>query len=156
MAAKVRRFTVRLDPAGKYGEVASLRPPFDVEQVFGARGRVAVKGTINGKPYRSSLFKMRGCHFMVVNQGMRAQAKCGPGDTVRVTMEPDTGKRRVALPAFLKRELAGAKLMSAWKKLSFTQQKEYVREITGAKKRETRDRRIATLLSNLRAGRRKS
>ncbi|HTK94063.1 MAG TPA: YdeI/OmpD-associated family protein [Terriglobales bacterium] len=46
--------------------------------------------------------------------------------------------------------------MSAWKKLSFTQQKEYVREMTGAKKQETRDRRIATLLSNLRAGRRKS
>lgn len=36
-----------------HGEMtaAGLKPPFDVPEVFGRKGRVPVKGTINGFPY---------------------------------------------------------------------------------------------------------
>jgi len=32
--------------------VAALKPPFDVIEVFQRKGRVPVKGTINGFPFR--------------------------------------------------------------------------------------------------------
>jgi uncharacterized protein YdeI (YjbR/CyaY-like superfamily) len=42
-----------------------------------------------------------------------------------------------------------------WPKLSFTHQKEYVREIEGAKRIKTRDKRVAAMMNALRKGQRK-
>ncbi|HYY93864.1 MAG TPA: DUF1905 domain-containing protein, partial [Pyrinomonadaceae bacterium] len=82
------------------GEVCSINIPFDVEKTFGARGRVPVRGTINGVPFRSSIFRMSGdCHFMVVNRQMREAAGVRGGETVPVTLERDTEARTVTPPA---------------------------------------------------------
>ena len=62
------------------GDVCSIDIPFDVEKTFGARGRVPVRGTLNGAPFRSSVFRMGGdCHFMVVNRRMREAAGVSGG-----------------------------------------------------------------------------
>lgn len=137
-------------------EVAALKPPFDVVEVFERKGRVPVKGTINGFPFRSSLMNMGDGHMMVVNAELRAGAKCKAGDTVTVLLELDADKRTVELPASLKKIIdRDPKARESWPKLSFTHQKEYVREIEGAKKPETRDKRIAAMMDALRKGQRK-
>lgn len=137
-------------------ETAALKPPFDVPTTFGRKGRVPVKGTINGFPFRSSLMNMGQGHMMVVNAQLRAGAKCKAGDTVDVVMDVDEEPRVVETPAYLKKIIgADAKLKAAWEKLSYTHQKEYVREIDGAKREETREKRIAQMLDNLRTGKRK-
>jgi hypothetical protein len=150
-----RKFKVKL--LGEAGsEVAALKPPFDVVEVFQRKGRVPVKGTIDGFPFRSSLMNMGDGHMMVVNAQLRAGAKCKAGDTVTVLMELDEDKRTVAVPAWLKKIIAGdPKAKEFWPKLSFTHQKEYVREIEGAKKPETRDKRVAAMMDALRKGERK-
>ncbi len=77
-------------------------------------------------------------------------------DTVTIVMELDEGKRTVEVPAHLKNIIdRDPKAREFWPKLSFTHQKEYVREIEGAKKPETRDKRIAAMMEALRQGRRK-
>lgn len=150
-----RKFKVKL--LGQAGsEVAALKPPFDVVAFFERKGRVPVKGTINGFPFRSSLMNMGDGHMMVVNAQLRAGAKCKAGDTVTVLMERDEDKRTVAVPAWLKKIIAGhPKAKEFWPKLSFTHQKEYVREIEGAKRPETREKRIAAMMDALRKGQRK-
>jgi hypothetical protein len=55
--------------------VAALKPPFDVVAVFHRKGRVPVKGTINGFPFRSSLMNMGDGHMMVVNAQLRTRAQ---------------------------------------------------------------------------------
>ena len=146
----------RINLLGQAGsEVAALKPPFDVVAVFQRKGRVPVKGTINGFPFRSSLMNMDG-HMMVVNAQLRAGAKCKAGDIVTVLLQLDEDKRTVAVPAWLKKIIAGdPKAKEFWPKLSFTHQKEYVREIEGAKKPETRDKRVAAVMEALRKGQRK-
>jgi hypothetical protein len=137
--------------------VAALRPPFDVVKVFGRKGRVPVKGTINGFPFRSSLMNMGQGHMMVVNAEMRQGAHCKAGDTVEVVMELDEDKRTGEVPAYLKKIInADAKAKEAWPRLSFTHQKEYVREIEQAKRPETREKRIAQMMHALRTGARKT
>jgi hypothetical protein len=136
-----------------HGEInaAGIKPPFDVVEVFGRKGRVPVKGTINGFAFRSSLMNMGDGHMMAVNAEMRAGAKCAAGDTVAVVMELDEEKRTVEVPAYLKKVIAGdAKTKEAWAKLSFTHQKEWVRAVEDAKKPETREKRIAALREELR------
>lgn len=54
---KKLKFKITLD--GLDGsEVAALSAPFDVEETFGTKARVPVRGTINGFPFRSSLMPM--------------------------------------------------------------------------------------------------
>ena len=126
--------------------------PFDVQKVFGARGRVPVRGTVNGFPYRSSIFTMHGRHFMVVNKQMREGAKAQAGDLVSVIMERDDEPRAVEAPADLKRALKANKAaQAAWDKASFTHRKEYVQAIEDAKKPETRARRIEKAIAELAA-----
>jgi hypothetical protein len=144
------KFKIKLDAhAGM--ETASLKPPFDVVKVFGRKGRVPVKGTINGFPFRSSLMNMGEGHMMAVNAEMRAGAKCKAGDTVSVVMELDEEKRTVEVSAYLKKIInADPKAKEIWPKISFTHQKEYVRAIEDAKRPETREKRIAEMMDFLR------
>lgn len=146
------KFRVKL--LGQDGsQVAAVKPPFDVGKVFGRKGRVPVKGTINGFPFRSSLMNMGEGHMMVVNAEIRQGADCRAGDTVEVAMELDEEKRTVAVPAYLRKIInADPKAKEAWPKLSFTRQKEYVRAIEQAKLVETREKRIARILQALRTG----
>jgi hypothetical protein len=137
-------------------DAAGIKPPFDVVEVFQRKGRVPVKGTINGFPFRSSLMNMGEGHMMAVNAQMRAGAKCKAGDMVEVVMELDEEKRRVEVPAYLKKIINGdAKAKEFWGKLSFTHQKEWVKAIEEAKKPETREKRIAAMMSDLRQGKRR-
>jgi hypothetical protein len=132
-------------------QVAALKPPFDVVEVFQRKGRVPVKGTINGFPFRSSLMNMGDGHMMVVNAELRAGAKCNAGDTVSVVMGLDEAARKVELPAHLKKFIAAdPRAQEAWDKLSFTHQKEHVRAIEDAKREETRQKRIAAMMDMLR------
>ena len=122
-------FEVRLEGETS-SEVAALSVPFDVEKTFGTRGRVPVRGTINGYPFRSSLMPMGGCHRIVVNRAMREGAGVKAGDTVKVVMERDDAPRTVDPPALLKKELANSKTAQAnWEKQSFPFKKEMARSI---------------------------
>jgi hypothetical protein len=151
--AKKLRFKIKLDGMDS-SEVAALSAPFDVEETFGTRARVPVKGTINGFPFRSSLMPMGGCHRMVVNKAIRDGAGVKAGDTVAVVKERDEVERTVDPPPVLKKELAKSKTAQAnWEKQSFTNRKEMARSITEVKKEETRVRRLARVMDVLKNGR---
>jgi Domain of unknown function (DUF1905)/Bacteriocin-protection, YdeI or OmpD-Associated len=137
-------------------DAAGIKPPFDVVEVFQHKGRVPVKGTINGFPFRSSLMNMGDGHILGVNAQMRVGAKCKAGDTVSVAMELDEDERKVEVPAYLRKIInSDSSAKEFWSKLSFTHQKEYVREIEGAKRPETREEPIATMMDALRKNQRK-
>lgn len=125
--------------------------PFDVPEAFGKRGRVPVRGTINGSPYRSSVFRMGETpYFMVVNRKMREQAGLAAGDEVSVVMERDDAPRVVDVPADLRAAMRAAPgAQAAWGRLSFTHQREHVEAILEAKRPETRARRIARTVDML-------
>lgn len=151
-AEKKLRFRARL--VGKEaGVVAAITPPVDVPEYFGTRGRVAIRGTINGFAFRSSLMPMDGCHMMPVNRQLRQGAKAEPGDMVDVVMERDSAERTVAAPAELKKELAKSKqAQERWEALAFTHKKEMANSISGAKQEETRKRRLAKVMQVLKSG----
>jgi hypothetical protein len=152
MAKKKLRFAVRIE-GKEAGVVAAITPPVDVYEVFGTRGRVPVRGTINGFPFRSSLMPMGGCHMMPVNKTLREGAGVDAGDTVEVAMERDEEERTVEAPAELKKAWAKNKAAKAnWERLPFTHMKEIAVWISEAKKEETRERRLAKALQVLEKG----
>jgi hypothetical protein len=151
-SAKTQRFRALLEPSER-GTSTSITIPFDVQTAFGARGRVAVCGTINGHPFRSSVFRMGERTFMVVNREMRAGAGVEAGQTISVVMEPDTKPRVINPPADLARAIAADEAARAtWEKLSYTHRKEHVRAVEEAKRPETRARRVEKSIALLAAG----
>jgi hypothetical protein len=152
--APTKRFRVLLekDPAGSVA--TGILVPFDVQKVFGTRARVPVCGTINGFPYRGSVFPMGdGRHYMVVNAKIRAGANLKGGETVSVTMGRDEEPRTVEPSADFARALkANGRARATWDALSYTHRREYAQWIEEAKKPETRARRIAKAVEALGAG----
>lgn len=145
-------FEAKLIALGPGGSWTQMNVPFNVEQVFGTRARLAVRGTINGFAFRSSILpRGDGTHYMAVNKEMQQGAGAAPGDTVQVILEPDTAKRTVEVPADLKKALTGT-AKAAFAGLSYSHQKEFVDWIEQAKKPETRARRIEKTLEKLARG----
>ncbi len=148
----VKRFRALVE-RGERSAACAIHFPFDVEQTFGARGHVPVRGTLNGAPFRSSIFKMGGRHFMVVNRKLREASGVSGGETVPVRIERDTEPRVVTPPADFARALkATPEARGAWDKLSYTHRREHVEHIEDAKKPETRQRRIEKSVTQLAAG----
>jgi hypothetical protein len=148
----VKRFRALVE-RGENSAVCAIHFPFDVEQTFGARGHVPVRGTLNGAPFRSSIFKMRGRHFMVVNRRLRESAGVSGGETVPVTVERDDEPRVITPPADLARALKTNKdARAAWGGLSYTHQREHVEHLDDARKPETRQRRLEKAIALLAAG----
>ena len=139
------RFEAALERPDMRGAWTFVRAPFSVAEEFGSKGRVAVKGTINDVPFRSSLLPQGGdVHILVVNKDLRDRAGVTAGDTASFVLEPDTEPREAELPpelaAALKSNVAAS---SAFAKLSLSHQKEYADYVAKAKRPETRLRRAA-------------
>ncbi len=121
---------------------AYIEPPFDVNEVFGAK-RVKVKATFDGIPYRGSIVYMGGCYLLGLTQDIRNKIGKGFGDEITVTVEKDEEERSVEIPEDFADAMKNYKnALSNFEALSFTAQKEYVSWIISAKRPETRLNRI--------------
>ena len=132
------------------GAMCFIPVPFDPRAVFG-KVRAPVKVTLNGYTYRSTIAAMGGPPCVPLRRSNREAAGLEGGETIEVRLTLDTEKREVTPPAdFLRALKAAPGASEQWCELSYSHQREYVEAIEGAKKRETRDRRIATAVRAIR------
>lgn len=131
---------------------AFVEPPFDVEEVFGAK-RVKVLATFDGAMYRGSLVRMGGCYMLGITQEMRKRIGKDFGDTIQVTIEKDEEERIVDTPVdFVSALNDNPQAQITFDSLSFSGKKDYVLWITDAKKAETRADRIEKSIGKLLEG----
>ena len=124
------------------GSMCFIPLPFDPKPVFG-RIRAPVKVTLNGYTYRSTIAAMGGPPCIPLRRSHREAAGLEGGEAVEVLLDLDTEKRIVVPPADFRRALkANPDTWARWRELSYTHQREHVEAIEGAKKAETRARRI--------------
>src|SRR5690348_8669773 len=89
--------------------------PFDVFKVWGCRGRLKIRGEINGFAFRTSLFPTRtGDHFLLVNKKMQAGAGAKEGSRAEIVLEPDTEERFVIIPGEFNQFLAEDRAFRRW------------------------------------------
>ena len=131
-----------------------IRVPEEVVAALGSGKRPAVRVTIGGHTYRSTVAPMGGAFMIGVSAENRARAGVAAGDEVDVEIELDTAPREVAVPPdfarALKRDQAAKR---AFDGLSYSNKQWHVMSIEGAKTLETRQRRIAKSIGLLREGR---
>ena len=106
--------------------------PYDVKKEFG-KGRVPIKATIDGEPYRGTMVKYgTPFHFILVLKAIREKIKKDVGDTVNIWLVEDKEERVVDVPETFKKLLKKHKLERQFDKMSFTHQKEWILWINGA------------------------
>ncbi|PYX31631.1 MAG: hypothetical protein DMG80_09875 [Acidobacteria bacterium] len=114
------------------GSICFIPLTFDPVSVFG-KIRAPVKVTLNGYTYRSTIAAMGGPPCIPLRQSNREAAGLEGGETLDVRLDLDTEPRTVTPPA------------------DFVKQREHVEAIEGAKKSETRTKRIAGAVKMVRA-----
>jgi Bacteriocin-protection, YdeI or OmpD-Associated/Domain of unknown function (DUF1905) len=146
------KFKAQLTSRGPGGAWTYLQIPFSVPEVFGRKGQVPVRASINGFTFRNSLMPRAGVHILGVGKDILAGTGADPGDTVQVELAFDDTPRTVVVPADLGAALAKSPAVSkSFAALSYSHKKEYVDWIDSAKKPETRQKRIEKMAEMLAA-----
>ncbi len=150
MAETTQTFRTTLVPGG--GNNVGIHVPDDVVAAFERGKRVPVVVTIDGDyQYRNTITSMGGRFLISFNSETRAATGRGAGDEVEVRLDVDDAPRVVEVPEDLASELAAdATAKAAWDALSYSRQRGHAESITGAKAAETRARRVAKVLADLR------
>jgi len=124
------------------GSMCFIPVPFDPRPVFG-KVRAPVRVTLNGHSYRSTIASMGNGPCIPLRRSNREAAGLNGDETLNVTLRLDREKREAQPPPDLVAALkARASAWARWLELSYSHQREHVEAIEGARKPETRTRRI--------------
>ncbi|MBT2235032.1 YdeI/OmpD-associated family protein [Nonomuraea sp. NEAU-A123] len=145
------RFRAVVELGGK--TATGIEVPADVVEGLGGSKRPAVNVTINGYGYRSTVASMGGRYMLPISAEHRQGAGVAAGDEIEVALELDTAPREVTVPTDLAAALDGApEAKRFFDGLSYSRRLRYVLQVEGAKKAETRQRRIADTITRLANG----
>lgn len=146
MKTPAKTFRVRIV---RDGSMCFIPVPFDPKPLF-AKIRAPVKVTVGRHTFRSTISSMGGTYLVPLRRSNREAAGLEGDETVRVKLELDTELRAVTPPADLVKALrAKPPAWKRWSALAYTHQREHVEAVEGAKKPETRARRIAKAVAML-------
>ena len=146
------RFRTTIVQSGK--NTTGIQVPDEVVEALGSGKRPAVKVTVNGYSYRSTVASMSGVFMVSLSAEHRAGAGVGGGDEVEVDLELDSAPREVTVPPELVAALdAEPAARATFDGLSYSNKSWHVLQVTGAKTEETRQRRIAKSVDALKQGR---
>lgn len=143
-------FDFTLDSAAGGG----IKIPYDVRALFG-KARAPVVVTVRAgreHTYRSTVAVYGGEYFVPLNKANATAAEISAGERFAVSVALDDQPRVVTPPADLLAAIEGAGVLDRWERLSYTHQRENAEAVEGAKKPETRQRRIAGVIERLRGG----
>jgi hypothetical protein len=132
------------------GNATAVEVPKAGIESFGAGARPPVAISINGHRWRSRIAVKGGKNLVGISAANRAASCISEGDFVEVLIGLDEEPRTVPEPADLSEALEKNKrARAAFDKLPFGLRRKHVAAIETAKSLETRQRRIARLVSEL-------
>jgi bifunctional DNA-binding transcriptional regulator/antitoxin component of YhaV-PrlF toxin-antitoxin module len=143
-------FVARLERMSNGGSFVLF--PYDVEELFGVKGRVPVKVTYDGIPYRGSMVRMRSAgHLLLILKEIRQALGKAKGDKIRVTVELDEGPRVIVLAPDVEKAYKKKGVLEVYRALAYTHQREYALWIDDAKQAMTRRKRIDKSIADMKA-----
>ena len=142
------RFTTTVELGGK--TATGMEVPAEVVTALAAGKRPAVRVTVGGHTYRSTVATMGGRFLLPLSAENRTAAGVTAGDTVEVDVELDDAPRVVEVPADLTAALdADPEARRRFDALSYSHQRRHVLAVEGARAEATRARRVAGVVAAL-------
>jgi hypothetical protein len=122
--------------------------------LLGSRGKVRIRGTLNGHAFESvAVPDGGGTHSILVTKPIQAAAGVGPGDRVEAKFGVAPGPRRVVVPPELSSALRGSRSARAmFERLAPSHRRAWAEYVAAAKGAETRERRALKAVESLALG----
>jgi hypothetical protein len=152
--AQVIRFTGLLEKmSGRFGWTF-VDFPHSVQKLFGKKGTVRVKGTVNGVPMDRALMPTaRGVHVIVLGGELRKKAKVKAGDKAVFEVWLNPKPEELQLPEELSETLDFLPdFKQGWESMSLGRRRNILIWINQGKTTPTRAKRVAELLKRFETG----
>jgi len=146
----MQRFRAKLYKVG-YQRCVDVPPA--VSRALGDEANIPVAGTLAGVPFRSTLTPRGGlAHRLFVHSRVWRARRIDIGDMLEVQLDRDLESRDPGMPHDLRRALqARPAARKIYDRASSALRREIGNWVAGARRTETRERRIETALDNLEA-----
>lgn len=151
------QFKATLFQSEEVGPGVLLVLPGDASAQLPSRGTAMVEGTLNGAPFQAVLEPDgEGSHWFQVNEAVLQAAGASPGDTVAMAMAPTKEWIEPSVPADLREVLtADPEAHAIWTDITPAARWDWIRWIGSARQADTRQRRVESVCSRLRSGKRR-
>ena len=141
-------FHSTVESSGK--TATGIEVPADIVESLGGGKRPPVTVTIGGHTYRTTVAPMGGRHMIPLSAENREASGLVAGDEIDVEIVLDTTPREMKAPEDLAQALRESPEAEAFfESLSFSHKRSYVDWIVGARKDETRQRRVVQAVEML-------
>ena len=146
-----QRFKSKIASSGSRAYIAI---PFTPNDVWGAKERHYITGTVNGCKVRGRLESNATGYFLAVGPVWRRDNKLEVGDQVEVDISPEGPQGERLSPDIAAALDSDPNAKAFFESLPTFYRKNYVRWIESAKRPETRANRISEMMKLLKAGKR--
>ena len=136
----------------KIGSRTFIALPFNPNEVWGVKQRHHISGMINGCRVRGSLGSDGTQYFLPLGAAWRRDNGIEAGVEVEVELMPEGPQTDMLAPDIVAALATEPEAQAFFESLATFYRNGYVRWIESAKRPETRQARIAELLSSLKAG----
>jgi len=136
----------------KVGIIRFVDVPAEVSrEIAGGAATVAVQGTVEGVPLRTTLVpRGRGCHRLAIHGEIRKKLRVEAGAVVEVALERDEELREPAVPPALALALRLApRAQAEFREVTTAVRRQIVRFVTDVKQEATKERRAQTMVRRL-------
>jgi len=147
-------FVTLLVGAGPGGSTVTLPVPREVSAALGDRGRVEVRGTVNGRALRApALPDGKGGHTIQLSRELLMTFGAAAGQQVKVVLERIEQEAPVEAPPDLIKALAhNVQAKAAWEKFAPPARRAWVEYIAQNKKPDQRAQRIRESVARIAMG----
>jgi hypothetical protein len=146
-----QNFTTTLQSMNIGMQVTIVPIPISVETFFGTKGKLDIKGTVDGLPIQRTLLSAGdGTHYFIIKNAFRRQLGKEEGDTVVVEIEPDETYKDVEIPDILAYELEENDIAKAEYALTSPSNRRWMRDyLTDVKSLDAKANRVLKVLDIL-------
>lgn len=132
-----------------FGNHASIEIPDNNLAEIGGNRRAPLKITVNNYTYQSTATGVNGKCMVVFPTRDRVASGAAAGDRITVILELDDGYRNVDVPFELSSALAVNGLSETFRDLTYSKRKEFARQVSEAKAKDTIVRRVEKIINQL-------
>lgn len=130
----------------RVGLIRFVDVPADISGALGdSLPHVAVKGEVEGLPFRSTLVSRgKGCYRLAIHGDIRKKLRVDTGAVLEIALERDEESREPVLPPALVLALRNSsKAQAAFRNMTTALRRQVLRYLTSVRQQSTLERRVA-------------